>query len=272
MGKLNEQTAYEYDLNGNKVLRRIKTDGKPVETIWRYDSLDQLKETIEAFKTPDQKITQYRYDSAGRLTALIKHDGISLKYKYDALGRKISLESSDKKIFYTYEYDKNDNLLFAKDEISGTSISSEYDRHNQLSNETLPFDHKLTYKYDVLGHIENVILPDETNIEYVYEGETLRSINRLGALSYSHKYTSYGPSTNPTYMTLPGQAGELQFDYDRLHRVTGIKSSQWHETQKYHAHLLKERTTQDDFGKTVSTYKSLGRMKFQNKESLIKMI
>ncbi len=49
-------------------------------------------------------------------------------------------------------------------------------------------------------------------------------------------------------------SGELHFDYDGLHRVTGIKSSQWHETQKYHAHLLKERTTQDDFGKTASTY------------------
>ncbi len=48
---------------------------------------------------------------------------------------------------------------------------------------------------------------------------------------------------------MPGLAGELQFDYDRLHRLTGIKSSHWQESQAYHAHLLEGRTTHDTLEK-----------------------
>ena len=129
MGQLVEEIGYDYDLNGNKILRSITTDEEPVLTRWDYDSLNQLKETTEAVGTKDQKRVQRCYDDAGRIKALIKNDEITIKYKYDALGRRTSMKSSDRTIHYTYKYDQNDNLLLAEDKIQGTALSRAYDAH-----------------------------------------------------------------------------------------------------------------------------------------------
>ena len=254
MGSLVEQLEYSYDANGNKVLRRVITDKEPIETHWRYDSLNQLKEAVYAAGTRDQRSLQRHYDESGRLVALIKNDGITLHYTYDSLGRKTSLKSSDKTLSYRYKYDKNDNLLSAKDKINGTAVRRSYDEHGELISDTLPYGHTLSYAYDLLGNVKQIILPDESEILYSREGGRLHSIRRRGALSYTHTYSQYDSAANPTQILLPAEAGTLKIDYDLLNRPRRIKAPQWQENLEYEAHLLKQRTLRDDFGKTISSY------------------
>ncbi len=254
MGQLVEQTEYAYDLTGNKILRRIITTDQPVETVWEYDSLNQVLKTTEAAGTPEQRNVQRRYDNAGRLITLIKNDGSSLNYTYDGLGRRISLKSSDGTLSYSYSYDKNDNMLSAKDEISHTAISRTYNDFNELVNDTLPYTHTFKYAYDLLGNIGEVTLPDQSKICYDRLGHKLLSVIRKSALSYKHTYTSYDESLNPTSVLLAADAGSLRVDYDLLARPLNIQCSHWQETLDYDSHQLKERKIIDAFGETVSSY------------------
>ncbi len=255
MGVLVEEIQYAYDANGNKILRRIKTENQPVDTVWHYDSLNQLKETIEAAGTPEQRRVERHYDISGKLITLVKNDGTSLRYVYDALGRRTSLISSDGSLHYTFRYDENDNLLSAKDKITGKSVRREYDKYDQLIKDTLPYGHTLTYDYDTLGHTKQITLPDQSSFSYLYEGDRLIEIKRNGNLTYSHLYTAYDKSSNPTKIHLAGDAGKLKIHYDLLNRPTKIQTSHWRESLKYEAHLLKQRQLHDPFGETDSNYK-----------------
>lgn len=254
MGKLVEETTFEYDVNGNKILRRVTTDKQPVETQWHYNALNQLKETIEAVGTPDQKCIERNYDAAGRLKTLTKNDGIILSYTYDALGRKRTLKSSNGMLYYSYRYDNNGNLKIAKDKINRTAIHRTYNAYDQLKSDTLPSESTLTYAYDYLGNVRQITLPDQTKIRYKRKGDRLLEIQREGPLAYSFNYTKYDPSSNPTRMRLPAKAGKLRIDYDLINRPINISSPQWEETLKYDAQLLDNCTLHDTFGKTVSSY------------------
>lgn len=132
MGQLIRQIEYCYDQNGNKILRRIMTDKQPVETHWHYDSLNRLKETIDAVGTKDQKSTHREYTATGQLKKLIKNDGTVITFTYDALERKSSLHSSDGALYYTYDYDLNDNLIAAEDLVYQIALHRSYDLYGQL--------------------------------------------------------------------------------------------------------------------------------------------
>ena len=254
MGQLVEQTDYAYDANGNKILRRITTTTQPVDTNWEYDVLNQLKKTTEAAGTPEQRSMYRKYDAAGRVIILIKSDGTSLEYNYDALGRRTSLKSSDGTLFYTYSYDINDNMLSTEDRINGTAINRTYDEYDQLISDTLPYGHSLSYEYDLLGNVKQVALPDQSKVIYSRQGNRLLSVSREGTLTYSHTYTSYDESSNPTNILLAANAGTLQVDYDLLNRPLEIRSANWQETLDYEHHLLKQRTSKDTFGEAISSY------------------
>src|SRR5262249_4770227 len=182
------------------------------------------------------------------------NDGTILSYTYDALGRKRFLKSSDGTIDYSFRYDKNDNLILAKDKINRTAIQRGYDFHNQLISERFPTGHTLSYAYDPLGNLKLITLPDQTQIFYKYLGDRLLAIKRKGSLAYTHAYQEYDQSSNPTHISLPANAGTLSIQYDLLNRPLNMKSSSWEETLEYGAKLLDKRILRDTFGKIVSTY------------------
>ncbi|MGZ3732547.1 MAG: RHS repeat domain-containing protein, partial [Parachlamydiaceae bacterium] len=253
-GKLVKEVSYEYDPNGNQILTSVTTQKRPIETRWQYDEMNRLTTIIDAAGTQKQRTLQHAYDAAGRLITLTKNDGTTLHYTYDPLGRLIQLKSSDGTVFYKYRYDKNDQLLTARDKVNKTSFTRQYDIYDQMIEEAFPHGNVMRYSYDLIGRTKQLILPDQTSISYHYKGHTLASINRKGALSYQHNYTAYDSSCNPTRMQLAGQAGLLSIDYDLLNRPIKMNVRDWKETLEYHAHLLKKRMTHDSFGEADSTY------------------
>lgn len=254
MGALIEEISYAYDGNGNKILRKEKTQDQPIITRWQYDLLNRLIKTTEAQGTYDQKVVKYHYDTAGRMTEVEKADDVILHYTYDPLGRRISLKSSDGTLAYSYRYDKNDNLLVAGDEIQNTRVLRTYDIHNQMISETLPYGHSIGYSYDLLGNISCITLPDQSQICYEREGEVLKQIRRIGKLDYTHSYLEFDEALNPTKVRLAKQAGEIAVDYDLLNRPTEICSDRWQEKLTYKAHLLEKRSVRDQIDETASNY------------------
>jgi YD repeat-containing protein len=143
-GKLVDQTEYRYDRNGNRIVRRIKTDKGVVTTRWQYDSLNRLTMTIEAAESGDQKCTGREYTASGYLKKLIKNDGTTLTYSYDQQGRRIRVKSSDGTISHTFAYDGNGNRT------SDGENSYQYDALGRLTDVKTPLGN-YRYFYDPLG-------------------------------------------------------------------------------------------------------------------------
>ena len=148
-------------------------DGRGKQTLMRYDGLNRLisqqdhlgrsrtffYNSVDLLKRTDElgRVTDYRYDSHGRLWKTIyrtgdggfservnEYDGLGqlktvneegtaadVAYSYDGLGRTISETSNG--VAHQYEYDFIGNATKVTYGHTGRVIESEYDSHNRLS-------------------------------------------------------------------------------------------------------------------------------------------
>jgi RHS repeat-associated protein len=232
LGKQLTQREMRYDGIGNKTL---ETHAGSYTLQWLYGPNNRLEEVIEAKDSSKQRITNYRYDERGQLQAVIKPDGVSVSYTYDAAGRIKILESSDKTICYKYEYDAADNIIRVDDLVLQTATLRTYQDYNLVS-EVLGNGLELGFTYNSMGNLTKFTLPDQSAIEYDYDNSSmctglLRSIHRVsksGKRLYNHTYTSF-----KNYLIhseqLIGDLGEVQYSYDESHRLIGLKSPYWSE-------------------------------------------
>ena len=82
-GLLLSQNEILYDPVGNVKLQRddVIINGSissSIQLLYEYNAANQIIKQIEAVGTPEQKTTQYIYNSAGQLTTLIKPNGIQI--------------------------------------------------------------------------------------------------------------------------------------------------------------------------------------------------
>jgi RHS repeat-associated protein len=136
------RTAYAYDLNGN------------------------LLEKTEFGDDGSQLITGYERGSAGRLLIKTLPDGIKVDYRYDGLGRLISVD------------DGHDHPL-----------EFEYDAQDRLITEHQGWG-TLRYAYDACGQLNRLRLPDGSKLDYHHaKGGALTAIDLNGARLTTHQFT-----------------------------------------------------------------------------------
>lgn len=230
-GNLLKKQDMRYDGNGNKVLL-IETlisknhEERELVTQWTYDAMNRMTSCTEAVHCPEQKSTFYTYNLSGKKETITKADGVTISLAYDLFGHLSHVNASDDTIAYSYEYDKNGNLIKAVDHVNNTSVQRTYDPNNRMLSESLGNGFTFSYSYDRLGRPLTVTLSDQTVISYLYHGLNASEV-RYG--NYTHQYLLHDLSGNLLSSKLIGKAGKLTSTYDVSQRIDSIECLCWKE-------------------------------------------
>ncbi|MDP2913222.1 MAG: hypothetical protein Q8N91_04365 [Candidatus Omnitrophota bacterium] len=135
----------------------------------------------------------YDFDARGRLMALTKPDGQTIRYEYRDDGLPISITTS--KDSTRFAYDKNGNCLEAANSAGRTRYS--YDALNQLT--------KVLYDYPVL----------KKSVEYEYDpqGRTTR-VSVVSVAGAEEFYTSYEYDIIGRLRRISSNNQEVEYTYD----------------------------------------------------------
>ncbi len=229
-----------------------------IKHIWSYDPARKLTAITEAIGTSEQRSRRYEYNAFGQKTALIKPDGVKIAYAYDAKGRLATVQTSDKTLHYSFEYNRRDQVVKCADLNDHHETLRCYDAFGRLKQETLGNGLTISFSYDALDRKTELTLPDGSSIQYAYDPLFLREVSRVsGAKSlYTHYYEKYDLAGNVLKSRLPLQAGTLEYTYDKLHRERSIKHPAW--TEEIHSFdklgNLLHLKVQDDLGEVEARY------------------
>jgi len=197
------QAHYQYDGNGNLV--QLDYEGNTFT--FTYDLANRLVEKT----LPNGWTTSYVYDAVGRVQAL-EHDGpagdflhfgythdlsglrlsrteaspegeVGESYAYDALGRLVSVQSTDGDE-YTYSYDETGNRIAAS--LNGEVVDYEYDSLGRMVRAG-----EVYYQYSPAGRLLRKVAPDGIT-DYVYDepGRLSDVASSVGEVSY--EYDGFG--------------------------------------------------------------------------------
>ncbi|MDD0998321.1 DUF6531 domain-containing protein, partial [Pseudomonas sp. TNT2022 ID1044] len=155
---------YRLDYTPTGLIRQeVGFDGR--RTAYAYDLNGQLLEKTEFGDDGSQRITAYLRDAAGRLLVKTLPDGCKVDYRYDGLGRLVSVD------------DGQDHPL-----------EFEYDAHDRLITEHQGWG-TLRYGYDACGQLQHLRLPDNSRLEYHRaQGGALTAIDLNGSRLSSHQF------------------------------------------------------------------------------------
>ncbi|RKS28818.1 YD repeat-containing protein, partial [Pseudomonas sp. WPR_5_2] len=156
--------SYRLDYTpGGLIRQETGFDGR--RTAYAYDLKGQLLEKTEFGDDGSQLVTAYQRDSAGRLLLKTLPDGIKIEYRYDRLGRLVSVD------------DGQDHPL-----------AFEYDAHDRLITEHQGWG-TLRYGYDACGQLQHLRLPDNNRLQYHRaEGGALTAIDLNGTRLTGHQF------------------------------------------------------------------------------------
>jgi RHS repeat-associated protein len=157
-----EKYLLDYTPNG---LIRQETGFDGQRTAYAYDLNGQLLEKTEFGEDGSQRVTGYQRDSAGRLLVKTLPDGIKVEYRYDRLGRLVSVDDGHDHPL-EFEYDPQDRLI-TEHQGWGT----------------------LRYGYDACGQLNHLRLPDNSKLDYHHaKGGALTAIDLNGARLTTHRF------------------------------------------------------------------------------------
>ncbi len=264
-GALLSQEKITYDLLGRQVKKEetLVSEGEikgAIINLFRYHLNGQEEAIIESAGTPEQKITHFTYNSFAQKVQTLKPDGCSLFYTYDPLQRVQSLTSSDQSLSYRYAYNRRHQLTQVEDCKAQTVQACRYDENGQLIEERFNHGLSMDYRYDRMGRLTALSLPDQSTVEYKYDAFHLRQVDRSskGALLYTHRYSAYDPSSLLLQERLIGLSGEVNYTYDPAGRPKEIGHSSFTQTippQGFDAvGRLREVHTQDALGFCVAAF------------------
>jgi RHS repeat-associated protein len=157
--------AWTYNPFGEPETYEAKISGTPVYSVdFERDKLGRIvrkTETIQGSTT----VFDYRYDAAGRLEEVEEDSQVVSTYTYDQNGNRLSHVTQSETT--TGTYDDQDRLLAYGDAEYAYTANGELQSKTQNGETT-------TYEYDFLGNLRRVVLPDQTEIEYVIDGRNRR--------------------------------------------------------------------------------------------------
>ncbi|MGH8474248.1 MAG: RHS repeat-associated core domain-containing protein [Methylococcales bacterium] len=131
---------------------------------YAYDNLSRIIQKVETTgSSPDT--FDYSYDLAGRLREVKKNIVVIATYTYDSSSNRQSFTGPDGTV--TGSYDDQDRLT------SYGSATYAYTANGELMSKTVGAQ-TTTYQYDVVGNLNNVTLPNGTQIDYLIDGQERR--------------------------------------------------------------------------------------------------
>ena len=204
--------GYEYDANGNRT-KIIDSDHKT--TSFQYDLDNRLIKRIYA----DGKFLTYTYDKAGLLTKFTNSRNIERNYSYDANHNFLTINYSDNTPDGTFTYDDYNRVITRTDGIGSWQYG--YNANNRLTSVDGPWaDDTITYQYDELGQLKNLIPQGGQIVTYNYDDIGRLTNIQSGTNTYTYGYTG----TNPLIQSLTRPNGSItEYIYnDPLKRLTDL--------------------------------------------------
>jgi len=218
-GKVVAFNNYEYDLAGNRVLKKDQ-DGV---TRYGYDKSNRLI-TVEPVPAYIPGEEAFIYDKNGNR----RFDKGAKDYKYDAANR---LQANT---VYAYTHDVNGNLTGRTHKAGGTSVTYAYNLEQQLA-EVLTPEHKLQYRYDPLGRrIERFVNGSPTH--YVYDNEDI--IAMLDGEGKVLQTFTHGPGIDEPLIMTKADGANYYYHADGLGSIAALTddNSKIVETYSYKAY------------------------------------
>lgn len=244
--------AYTYNSAGGLISLIITNSNNSTLLSFSYklDAVGNYLEINKKSETSNQKIN-FTYDPLYRLIKVKYPDGGKVKYKYDALGNRLSVKGHStnnnkgllpkyiantlffgwKKTDYTYdsmnilikssdaEFKYNSNGSLAEKKVGNKTTRYRYDCENRLVKIEYPDGTYSQYTYDALGRRISKRYPDGTTIYYIYDGNNLiQEINDKGQVVASYVYGLR--IDQPISMTQNGKT--YYYLYDHLGSVIAL--------------------------------------------------
>ncbi|GHT96232.1 hypothetical protein AGMMS49545_20690 [Betaproteobacteria bacterium] len=244
------EASYVYDVAGNitsetdstghtlkhaydGLNRRIKTtypDGTTTERVW--DKLD-----LARTKDRNGKLTDYRYDAAGRLIE-VKDALRTIRHAYDAAGRPIRLtDGNGHAVIWTRDVQ---GRMIARTEADGAKTTIEYDRAGRPVKRTDPLGQTRVFHYakdnalNRVSYLNAIHATSEIRLEWDNDYPRLKAMtDDMGTTRYR-----YGATGEPGALRLVEErTGEAtrQLAYDAAGRKQSWRVGQGGESYQYDA-------------------------------------
>jgi RHS repeat-associated protein len=253
-------TSYSYD-PASKLLSIVnkKSSGDVISSYtYTYDNIGNRLSMTEA----DGNVTSYGYDALNRLVNVTYPSGEFTQYEYDAVGNRLSETNSTSGVLYTYDAD---NRL-----LTANGISYAYDNNGNLVSKS----DGTNYKYEYENRLTEVILPDASQVTYLYSasGDRLSRTNSSGTIYYLYdledilmelyaggvqqaRYT-HGPGIDePVSIHRNGNTSYYQFD--GLDSVTSLTDASENVVAAYKYGAF--GTITEETGNLINSYKFTSR-------------
>lgn len=232
-----KETVFHPDKTTRQIINRFE-----------YDSAGRLIAAIQASGTPEEKRTSIQYNSLGQKISSTKPNGETILFQYDLLGRLSEYSSSDDSIHYRYTYDICSNPIQVENLADHNASFRTYDPLNRVIEEKLANSLTCQMAYTPEGCLKSLILPDDSEVRYNYEGPILKQIDRYqnGEVLYTHQYLNHDLAGRLLESSLIHHLGNLTHQYTLKGQIANIASPFYQASLKYDAvgNLLK-RTTKD---------------------------
>lgn len=164
---------------------------------YSYNAFGELTGTAQDYNSSDLFDRSYGLDSLGRITSItetIEDETTLHEYVYNEIGYLVEVKE-DGVTTAEYEYDSNGNRTLYVSE--GDTISATYDSQDRmltygdasyLYGKRGDLQRKVEgtdtthYNYDNVGNLRSVILPDDSVIEYVIDGQDRRVAKKVNGV------------------------------------------------------------------------------------------
>ena len=220
----NGDLSETYTYTGNGLLSGI-TDGNLNTTLFEYDGLDRL--TSKQY--PDETREVFTYDAAGNLVEKQTRAGDTITFAYDPLNRLSQKTTPEKTVAFSYDlagrmvsgddgttlisytYDTAARLVSVA-RSDGKTIGKIYDPAGNLIQLTYPDGYYLTYSYDNLNRLEDILESGTSSlVAYTYD-----SLSRRSSSTYGNGVTttlSYEPDNDISALAFQFSDESVTFDY-----------------------------------------------------------
>lgn len=227
---LGNETISNFDIDG----RLISQEKKGTIAFFIYDRIGRLKET--RYEGDEKSLTiKLKYDEMGRVAQRLENDK-KHRYRYDASGNLVWQQKPDGTVI-DFSYDGLSRITKRSSSDQTIDESYEYDLDGNLIKfsgketttrevdawgnvvrETLGNGLVVEQEYDRAGQRIQLHLPVGGSIAYKYRSGWLREVSRHGDKSYCYQYTHYLLGGMPSVEKMIGSLGEITHGYDRRNR------------------------------------------------------
>ena len=223
--------TYEYEHTWHRRIRETNELGVVTEFSYSYDTAGNMIQKIKAVGTPDERVTEFAYDTAGHLlTIKIVSDAQTAEANtvmtYDDFGNMTSLTDPEGHMTRFTAYDALGNVL-TKIDARGNTWNYEYDGLGRMTKMTDPMGHETSYEYDANGNMTMEIDAEGKVTRYDYD-ERNNLITIIDAVGNASRF-EYDTDNN-RIREVDQEGKQINYEYDNEGRLIKTIDGNGNET------------------------------------------